>query len=54
MNLLRSILSAATAGALLLPVMATAAAAAPAPNDTGLAGDLVDASGSPDALGCSR
>ena len=32
--MLRSILSAATAGALLLPVMATAASAAPAPNDT--------------------
>ena len=34
MKLLRSTLSAATAGLLLLPVMATAAAAAPAPNDT--------------------
>lgn len=34
MKLLRSTLSAATAGLLLLPVMATAASAAPVPNDT--------------------
>jgi hypothetical protein len=34
MRLLRTTLSAATAGLLLLPAMATAASAAPAPNDT--------------------
>jgi hypothetical protein len=41
MKLLRSILSAATAGALLLPVMATAASAAPAPNDTAATATVV-------------
>src|SRR5690349_23394335 len=41
MKMLRSILSAATAGALLLPVMATAASAAPAPNDTAAAATVV-------------
>lgn len=43
MKLLRSTLSAATAGLLLLPVMAAAANAAPAPNDTAATATVVTA-----------